>query len=202
MSTRPVSALLLSIALILSACSSSMNTPDIKQNPHPRQRYELTVVINNAPGSFDEITAGAGYRVSNVECVPYHSLAGVHAPIPNAGQDFVLTHKDDGTWKGYFYLDQMQDEDYFAIGACHWKLESVGANFTFHGQSFGTALGLNDVLAGQPLSKYFKKKDYFNRDISNSNAGAALEWRATDADVVEHPEEYFFITLTAKEARP
>lgn len=33
------------LAITTAACSQSMNQPDIKLNPHPKMRYEITLTI-------------------------------------------------------------------------------------------------------------------------------------------------------------
>jgi hypothetical protein len=61
---------------------------------------------------------------------------------------------------------------------------------------------LDDVLRQKSETRYFKKETYFNQSMTNSNAGSALSWRATDEDVIRSPTEFFPITVTVKEARP
>lgn len=65
MTTRLASAMLLSLALITSACGSSMKTPDIKQNSHSKMRYEVTLTVNSAPGPFDAVMGFVQYTVMN-----------------------------------------------------------------------------------------------------------------------------------------
>ncbi len=196
MPTRLTSTLFLSIVLTTSACNSSMNTPDIKQNPHPQQHYELIAIID-APGAFESVRGYAYYQVSNASCVPQAPLTGGRN-MPNTSHDFELTRAEDGSYRGYFYLDQFQNEDYFGLGVCHMDLVSVGPDFSVHGQTFNTALMLEDVLQQRPKTKYFSKKEFFNQTLG----GAALERPATDEDVVEHPDAYFPITVTVHEVMP
>lgn len=196
MPTRLTSALLLSLALTTSACSSSMKTPDIKQNPHPQQRYELTVTVD-APGPFESIKGYAFYEVRNVECVPHAPLTGGRS-LPNTGRNFELTRMPNGTYHGYFYRDQLQDEDYFGLGVCHWDIVGVGPNFEVHGESFEPAMVLNDVLQQRSETRLFSRKEFADQTLR----GTALQWRATDDEIVKHPEAYFPITITVKEAKP
>lgn len=191
MRARPSSALFLSLALITSACSSPMNKqPDIKLNPHPQQRYEITVTVD-APGPFDSVKGYAFYQVSNPSCIPQAPLTGGRS-MPNISHDFELTQVSKGTYRGYFYLDQFQNEDYFGLGTCHMDLMSVAPDFNVHGESFNTALMLDDVVGQKSKTTYFSKKEYFERTLG----GAALEWHSIDREVATHPDSYFPITVT------
>ena len=78
--THLTSSLILSLALITSACGSSMKTPDIKQNQHPKMRYEIIMTIDGAPGPFDSVTAFVQYKVSNDRCVPLTPISGATLP--------------------------------------------------------------------------------------------------------------------------
>jgi hypothetical protein len=200
MTTRFACALLVSLILTTSACSSSMNTPDIKQNPHPRQRYELIATIG-APGAFESVRGYAYYQVSNASCVPQAPLTGGRN-MPNTSHDFELTRAEDGSYRGYFYLDQLKDEDYFGLGVCHWELMSAGPILRTHGQSFSPGLVLREILANKTETAYFKKATYLDQSMNNANAGSAVGWHATDDDVVKHPEAYFPITVAIKEDMP
>lgn len=189
--TRLKPALLLLFALTLSACGSPMNKqPDIKFNPHPRQRYELTVSVD-APGAFDSVKGYAFHQVSNASCVPQATLTGARN-MPNISHVFALTQTGEGTFRGYFYLDQFKNDNYFDLGVCHVDLMSVGPDFSVHGETFNTALMLNDVLGEKSRTTYFSKKEYFEQTLG----GAALEWRSTDESVAKNPEAYFSITVT------
>lgn len=187
---------------LTTACSSAMDQqPNIKLNPHPRQRYELIVTVD-APGPWDKASASAAYEVSNVECTPKNTFEGVHK-VPNTVRSFELTRVDDKTYRGYFYRDLLLDEDYFGLGVCHWALQSVGPDFKIHGEIFGADLTLQKVVGQKTETSYFKKKEYSDQSINN---GVALEWPAYSNDsmeeVAKEPDAFFPITVTAKEVKP
>ena len=189
-------SLLLAITLTTSACGAAMNEPDIKQNPSPRQRYELIATVN-APEAFESAHGHSHYQVSNASCVPKAPLTGGRN-MPNISHDFELTRANDGTYRGYFYLDQFQNDDYFGLGLCHMDLMSAGPNFSIHGLSFNTALMLDDILQQKSRMRFFSKNEFFNKTLG----GAALERAANDQDVMEHPDAYFSITVIAHEVTP
>jgi hypothetical protein len=165
-------------------------------NPHPTQHYELTVTVD-APGSFDSIKGYASYKISNVECTPKNSFEGVHEIPEDVDHEITLTRVDGRTYKGYFYRDLLEDADYFGLGACHWDIEAIGPNFTTHGLTFDAAMMREDILADKTVTEYFRKKEYFDQSINDSNAGGALVSRTDDT-----PGEWFPVTMTAKKIKP
>ena len=201
MRTRVISSLLTCLTLITSACGSPMNAqPDIKLNPHPVQRYEITVTTN-APGSFDKMTGGAAYEVRNVDCSPKDAFTGIRK-IPNHAPDFPMTKLDDHTYTGYVYLDQMQDEDYFGLGVCHWALTSAGAGFDVHDMTFGVSLNLEEIRDQKSVTRYFKKQAFQDRSLNDANAGSADSWPANSDDVAAHADAFFPVTVMARRADP
>lgn len=197
-----VAALVAGLAALPAACSSPMEKhPDIKLNPHPVQRYELIATVD-APGPFDSVEGYLSYDVTNVECVPKDSFEGARN-VPNTSRSFKLTRVDAHTWKGSFYRDLLQDEDYFGLGVCHWDIGTVSPGFVVHGQTFGPGLMLPDLQSSRSLTRYFKVKTFLDRSLTNDNAGSALSWSSQDAEVKKQPDQFFAITARIViEAKP
>lgn len=196
MRTRVISTLLVSMTLITTACGSPMNTPDIKLNPHPMQRYEITVTTD-APGPFDKVMGSASYAVSNVECTPKDNFEGVHA-IPTDVQHVIqLTRVDNRTYQGFVYLDQVQDDDYFGLGVCHWQLTSASADLEVHGMTFGAGLRLDELKAQESTTWYLLKSEYL--DSSHHETGASVPMNDY---IAKHPDKFFSVTVIAKRTEP
>lgn len=180
----------------------SIDQSQIKDNTHPTQRYEVSVTLD-APEPVTTMTGGVAYIPVNVECVPKLPLEGARQ-VPNTSRDFNMTSTDGGrTWKGYFYRDMIEDEDYFGLGVCRWDIESVGAGFKAHGDGFGVSLSLQDLNSPRRYTSYFSRKEFFNKAINN---GIAREWRAayeeSSAEVAKDPSAYFPMTIEVKEVDP
>lgn len=165
---------------------------DIKLNPHPTQRYELIATVD-APGAFDSVEGFLSYDVTNVECVPKNPVEGARN-VPTTSRSFVLTRVDERTWKGSFYRDLLQDEDYFGLGVCHWELANASPVFRVHATSFSPAFVLGDSIEGT-LTRYFKRSDYSNQALQDV---AALGFSADDAEVNKSTHSFFPITVTIK----
>ncbi len=116
MLNRATAVLLLSLILITSGCgASTMKTPDIKQNPIPKMRYEFTITIDGAPGPFDSITSEAEFQVMDPACVPMRPGSGA-TPTISKSLPIVLKQEGNNVYKGTFNIDSMKDEDYSALG--------------------------------------------------------------------------------------
>src|SRR5215469_1475477 len=145
-------AAFLLILTLLTGCSMTHGDPqNPRKNPHPVKRFEVTAT-SDAPGPWDSIEGYIGYDVINRECVPQDSFTGAQN-VPNIGVDIELTRVDDKTWKGYFYRDALQNEDYFDLGVCHWDATSAGIAAIAKGIRFNWGHMLDTLLRdGQQTS--------------------------------------------------
>jgi hypothetical protein len=99
MKTPLISLAKMSLVLSTSACGSLMN-PDIRQNPHPKMRYDITMTIEGAPSPFDSVNGHMQYDISNERCAPEDNLAGYilchplsDCPLPSCGLAMVLIQR-------------------------------------------------------------------------------------------------------------
>jgi hypothetical protein len=197
MSKRLISSLLLSLALITSACGSSMKTPDIKQNPHPKMRYEITVMVQNAPGPFDSIGGFVQYKVSNDRCVPLTPISGATL-APESRVPIALARVSDNLYKGVIYADLMQDEDYYGLGVCHWSVVAASADLKIKNTALSPAIFHDDILAQKSAATYFVNADYL--DSSTKGEERVVAGNPNRAFYLpESRTDLFSITLAAKE---
>lgn len=129
--TQPLSAsMLLATLAVLSAvsCSPGVDSPEVRLNPSPQQRYEITLAIKDPPGEISSVKGRAQFDVKDKKCMPMTDpIAGVwkHTSFIQP----VIFHGDGNTHVGYVYADQVLDEDYFGLGKCEWNLTGVIAEF-------------------------------------------------------------------------
>ena len=169
-----------------------------ERNLHPVRRYEV-IVTADAPGPWDSVKGYLEYQVANPECTPEDKFLGVHAKPRIVGQDFEMTLVDAKTWKGYFYRDFMQDEDYYGLGVCHWQPSSVSAVFMAHGEGFDPSAVFEDFLRNGTQKQYFKKSEYFDRSLMGDQAFSTTP---DDPEIAQHSDAYFPITVVVKEVTP
>ncbi|WP_426662345.1 hypothetical protein [Rhodanobacter aciditrophus] len=191
MKTR--TALLLALTSI-TGCSMTHGDPNHpRKNPHPVKLYEV-IATAEAPGPWDSVKGYVAYEVSNRRCVPRGSFTGSQN-VPNVAFDFKMTRVDEKTWKGYFYGDLLQDEDYFGLGACHWHVTQASPVFSIHGKSFVLSSSMEDV---NPYTEYFKKSDFLDQSGKDDGYGTTLN----DPEIAKHPDAFFPVTATVKEVTP
>jgi len=172
------------------------------KNPHPVKRYEVTA-MSEAPGPWDSIKGYIGYDIEKAKdgiakCVPMDSFLGEQS-LTSIGIDIEMTRVDDHTWRGYFYRDALQDEDYFNLGVCHWDVTSVGVSAAAKGVRFGWGDMLVSLLHDGPGTSYFKKSAYGDPAMVGY---PALNLNNTDTEVFQHPYAYFRVTIAVKENEP
>jgi len=191
---RFLSSLILSLGLVTSACGASMKTPDIKQNPHPTQRHEVTMMIDGAPGAFDAIESYVKYQVMNPQCVPMHEGSGA-TPTIEKSVPISLTKTGEHSFKGSFYSDLLQDEDYFGMGVCRWSVVATGARLKVRSVVFSPDLSKTDIESHQPDVTYFAKESF-----SAQNAASDVEVGSEVTPfITQHPDKFFSVTLTVGE---
>ncbi|NYE27394.1 hypothetical protein HDE78_000319 [Rhodanobacter sp. K2T2] len=184
--------LLLSATLVTTACgSSTMTTPDIKFNPHPTKRYELTVTIKDAPGPFDSMQTYVLYDVTDPFCVP--TLPGSGATNePRKSVPLTLTKVGENTYTGTFYSDLIKDEDYSGKGVCHWKLSAVSMYLRHEKLTLPPSITWENILAGKPQTTYFSGLSYADASAERVDAGIEEGGKLRPSD---HP---FTVTFETK----
>lgn len=190
--THLTSFLILSLALITSACGSSMKNPDIKQNPHPRMRYEITMIIDDAPGSFDSVAAFAGYDIANDRCVPLTPGSGATL-APKMSVPLTLTHVSENVYKATVYADLLQDEDYYGRGVCRWKMTAVTSNLQLKKTTITADISLEDVISQKSTARYFSNQNFTDLKLSGVDIGNAERSDFKDSS------DTFSVTFTVKE---
>lgn len=202
--TATFCALACLLAMATLGCSSHMkygiDQSEIRDNPHPTQRYEV-VVTSDAPGPWGSVSGAVFYHVTNDDCVPKLPLEGARQ-IPNTARKFKLTTTDGKTWKGYFYRQMIEDADYFGLGVCHWDIESVGTGFIVHGGVFGPALVLQDMLVPKTYKTFFKKSEFIDTGITGDASEWPASYKESMAEVAKDPDAYFPMTITVREVKP
>jgi len=200
MSPRFAGILCTLLALTTFACNSAMKTPDIKQNPHPKMRYEITLKIQGAPGPFESVSGNMAYEVANEQCTPFDKFVGIYHRPPTQYLPITLERTNDHGYRGTIYLDVLQDEDYYGLGVCHWRLMNASIMLKAGKMVFTPYMDLDQIAAQQSAVQYFHKSDY-SGDASKDGGSAARIPGTLAAEYLEqHPEKRFSITMSAKES--
>ncbi|WP_426702122.1 hypothetical protein ACPPVV_03660 [Rhodanobacter sp. Col0626] len=172
-----------------------MKKPDIKKNPHPRMRYEITIKIEGAPGAFDSVTGFVQYRVANERCVPLQPVSGATVP-PEDNIPLALTRVSDDEYRGTVYSDLLQDEDYYGLGVCHWSMVAVVTELKKGAVRFSPDLSSDELARQGSKTTYFWKGDYLDAGTERSEIGNTQRSYFKQ----EIQRELFTVTLTSKEA--
>ncbi|HBP03370.1 MAG TPA: hypothetical protein DD677_09600 [Stenotrophomonas sp.] len=135
-----------------------------KLNPAPKQGYELVLTLKDAPGPFTVVEGVAQYDVSNhKDCGRVLRATGTASRITS--QELVTLRKvGENEYRGTFYLDRMQDQDYYDRGVCHWTLTGVGAMLrATTGEAdtrFLTFIDKERMDAGSRVTRHYPRADY------------------------------------------
>lgn len=199
MKRRRATSLFILSALAIPAFGKSMKKPNIKLNPHPKMRYEITLTIEGAPGPFDSVNGSAGYEVTNGACVPLTPFSGAKL-TPHKNVPMSLSIVNDTTYKGDIYVDLLTDEDYFGRGLCRWSMRFVDFDLEIGNLAFAHSISLDNVLAGKSDTRYFNNLSYVSEDAKSpkSDHQRVSSGNASRTEFKD-PTNTFSITLSAKE---
>jgi hypothetical protein len=183
------------LAITMPACNSAMTTPDIKLNPHPKMRYEITLTIDDAPGPFESVLGYMQFEVTDRQCSPEDPVSGTWNP-PFKDVPVVLNRADKHVYTGAVYLDLLQDEDYYGLGKCHWRMTFVTIDLKGESPTFSPSLAANKIASQQFETTYFAKEHYFDPAAKGMSFGGVplSDW------ITKQPEKFFSTTLTARES--
>ena len=195
--------------LSLSACN--LSTPsgrkpvvDYKQNPIPQQRYDITLSIADAPGSFASMEGLVQYDVVNQECLPppnsnpggYSSHRTFHVP-------FVLTQVLEHEYKGTVYADMMLDEDYYGRGVCQWKLIQARVHMKATGAegetTFISKISVAPLLSEEATTTYFWRDEYPRSDMDSYADFGEDDPKKFKSEL---QQQLFAVTLTSRKGTP
>lgn len=188
-------AAIAALSLPFTAYGATMTQPDIKQNPNPKMRYEITATIDGAPGPFDRIHGIADYRVTNELCVPPTPVMGARI-VPEKRAELEFHHDHGNVYRATVYLDLLQDEDYFGKGTCHWALMAAGIELDHATVTFSASLFHDDLLAGNAVPRYFAEASYAKAQANRVDTGIA------DRTQFHGAGSLFSITMKAEERKP
>lgn len=189
----PVVAFALTLAT--SAYSTPMNKPEIKQNPHPRMRYEVTLTIEGAPGPFDSVSGFMQYEVLDDHCLPMEDPVSGAKPHPMSDPPIQFERVKDNVYKGIVYADLLQDEDYYGLGVCKWSLVSAIGRLRGGEGTFSPDISLDELAAQEKKTLYFYKGNYAHNRVKDSIfAGVPLS-----DHIKAHRDDFFAVTLEARE---
>jgi len=169
----------------------SMKRPDIKLNPSPRMRYEITAVVEGAPSHFEAVEGHADFKVTNEDCVPLTPITGATI-VPEKKIPLTYDHVGENEYRAIVFLDQLQDEDYFGRGTCHWSVVAASIDLHHGATSFSPAIYHDDIVSQKKVVKYFSIKSY------NGN-GSGIDIGANVPTAYNNPSATFKITLRSAE---
>lgn len=117
------------------------------------------------PKSVRATSADLNYQVQNRDCVPvdYARAWGGVRLLPQHSLPATIATGADGTMSVAIRKDALLDEDYYALGTCHWAFDSLTFVFASpRGRHFVAALSARDLDAGRPIVLRYLVSDYMS----------------------------------------
>lgn len=208
------------MVLCISACSASENRMNqnasesglqpvsqergrAQLNPQPTRGYEITLRIEDAPGSFAMAEGSAQYDVVNEDqCGHINATSGTAERITSL-EPVALTKVGEGEYRGTVFLDRLLDADYYGRGVCRWELTAASVVLRATGAEsetrFQPTIDARQILAGEAVTLYFWKGGYPRSDMDNYPDSGMDSPEKFRADI---RNELFTMTLKAQGPQP
>jgi hypothetical protein len=197
-------------ATALSGCEAhDYSNVKFQPNPNPKERYELTVKVDGAPGLFKDVSGDTSIQLANLgECTPPRdSFTGApQKGVRNmGGVDVKLTQTSETTWRGEFSVDGMLEAPYYGYAVCRWYFNAVEVSLMATGAKgetiFSADLNLAQVREEKPVTLYFNKRMYPRSPVDP--AGNNYVFFGKERSRYGLPDtDLFTITLSARKVTP
>jgi hypothetical protein len=151
------------------------------------------MTIDDAPGPFDSIEARVQYQVMNSRCVPMLPGSGA-TPTLSKAMPLSLVRLDERTYRGSFFADLLQDEDYYGMGICHWEFIATSAALKVNSTTFRPTLFMGPTDPDKSSATYFAKVEYEDTTPGEHNSTGTVK----TPYVTEHPDKFFSVSIDAQ----
>lgn len=176
-----------------------MTDLNIRRNPAPQQRYEVTLEIKDAPGPFEVVEGFMQYDVNDRSCVPKAPVTGASVHLTeDIPTEFVRIA--DNIYRATVFTDLLLDDDYFGLGICRWEFMAVRGELKVKSNyetTFVPTLGRDNFQTQQPELMFFPKETYTTERLGYPMFGIGLDMLKP-----EYRNTKFTITMTARKIQP
>jgi hypothetical protein len=177
------------IAALMTGCSAeSPAPPPMERNPYPKERYEIIFKPLEDPGApITKVYGIATYQIANrKECLPidYNRSLGGSRHTYHHKIDFDLALREDGSYAGKVYLDQMVDGNFYGLETCHWQLANVGVWFRFESSINTASLNFKEVI-NERNEEMICRRPHLNKNVAHQSCSPEYLSRNYSADKIK-----------------
>lgn len=197
--------LTVAFVLGLGGCSnfSEPTMPHYRRNPHPQQRYEVTLRLDDAPGPVLSLEGAAQYEVADLSCVPELPGSGVR-PVPRQTLPVTYLRTAMNSYVLTVHSDAMRDEDYHGLGVCRWKLAALHVALHLADRQHRD-IAIDPTLTGEALLSGRTSTAHFWRDGRprvNPQDAVALDYQGPRRYREDIRADVFSVTFIPRTATP
>ncbi|MBB3228354.1 hypothetical protein FHW69_002989 [Luteibacter sp. Sphag1AF] len=135
---------------------------NVRHNPHPSHPYEITIDLHDMPYPEDRVTASGQFEIVDLSCIPVRGgpLNPMRIPPATKFVNIPLSKGMDGKYRGYAFVDEFMDEDYFGLGVCKWILQFMSTKISSRGVSFTASVRTRKDHKESQQTSYFHRNWY------------------------------------------
>ena len=161
------------VALGLAACANTepVPAPELRLNPAPKEVYEITITMEDAPTTLEGFVGRVQYNIDNyLDCVPvdYTRSLGGSRPRFERVVPIMFARANRASFNGKIAKDALLNEDYYGQGACRWEITAIQAALD-HPHSQLKRLNISDpgaLLSGHADEKFCLKSEHGSSELT------------------------------------
>lgn len=187
---------------LLTSCQPDIQSVEPTPNPYPKEIYEITVTVENAPGEF---TTAEGiqefYIINSSQCIPpYTSMSGAPSVAISDFKKISYERVSPNTFVTTVVLDAYVPKDDYGRGLCKWGPAEVSVTLRQGSNDLYASITPPEVLVAKRASRI----DFFNWKQPDNNSGISIPSRPVDeSNKAEYPQSlHFYTIMKAKKVSP
>lgn len=205
-------ALLVANLFFLTSCQQDIESVAPTPNPSPKEIYEITVTVENAPGKFTSVDGSLGFNVYETwDCLPRKtgllSWLGSGMPTVAIARSEKLNFKQvsPNTFITKAVFDPYIPNNDYGLGVCKWSFSGVDARF--HNGTSEYSIGmLEEDIQHEAVIKEAMQLDRFYMKPSpesGENWITSAGHKVTKENESEYPpDKYFYMNISTKKVMP
>jgi hypothetical protein len=182
----------------LAACQAEIKSVAPTLKPNPTEMYDMTVTVEGAPGQFIAARGSHRFQVRKLSCLPQTFFTGVPAVAWGMYHEVAYRQTAPNTFVARVTLDKYIPHDDYGLGVCEWAPNVLSAELS-------NGINEHSISISAPREMTHKRAyrknlfEYYSEKNKGSINGFDPEYHKDDEF---SPDEFFFITLSAKKVTP
>lgn len=192
-------ALLLASLFLLSSCQAEIKSVEPTLNPNPKEIYEITVTVENAPVEFTSAEAVVVYTVKPRECLPPAPPFSMTDSAPVVGRKenkLNIRRLSSNVLVSRVIFDAYTPQNDYGLGFCKWGPQYAAVSLYNGINKLDISISSSELREEADI-KEATIIDWFTKAETTELVKTARKVNKDNSHQYS-PDAYFYISLRAK----